>query len=158
MHLCRKFPAWISQRSVFQELIARLTNRKQVNSCFETIQKEWNYKKVYFLPIKNSFFLEKKPSLSLHIVHLDIFKSSMDKKTAGHHRHISALQFFSKLPFRKALFWKKKRFLQSNCHFFQIVMSHVVGVMEVYYLPSYAGSTLGQHCCMVATVNIYKSQ
>ena len=37
-------------------------------------------------------------------------------------------------------------------------LSHVVRVLEVYYLPSYAGSTLGQHCCMVATVNIYKSQ
>ena len=40
----------------------------------------------------------------------------------------------------------------------QLPLSHVVGVLEVYYLPSYAGSTPGQHCCMVATVNIYKSQ
>ena len=29
---------------------------------------------------------------------------------------------------------------------------------KVYYLLSYAGSTLGQHCCMVATANIYKSR
>ena len=38
------------------------------------------------------------------------------------------------------------------------LLSHVVGVLKVYYLLSYAGSTLGQHCCMVATANIYKSQ
>ena len=37
-------------------------------------------------------------------------------------------------------------------------LSHVVGLLKVYYLLSYAGSTLGQHCCMVATANIYKSQ
>ena len=41
-------------------------------------------------------------------------------------------------------------------HFFGV--SHAVGVLKVYYLLSYAGSTLGQHCCMVATANIYKSQ
>ena len=37
-------------------------------------------------------------------------------------------------------------------------VSHGVGVLKVYYLLNYAGSTLSQHCCMVATANIYKSQ
>ena len=41
---------------------------------------------------------------------------------------------------------------------FNFVVSHVVGVLKDYYLLSYAGSALGQHCCMVATANIYKSQ
>ena len=37
-------------------------------------------------------------------------------------------------------------------------LSHVVGVLKVYYLLSYAGGWLGQHCCGVAMVNTYKSR
>ena len=65
------------------------------------------------------------------------------------------------LEFMAASHWKfsKQRIGNVTSKFeLNVVVSHVVGVLKVYYLLSYAGSTLGQHCCMVATANIYKSQ
>ena len=38
------------------------------------------------------------------------------------------------------------------------LVSHVVGVLQIYYLLSCAGGWLSQHCCLVATAILYKSQ
>ena len=53
---------------------------------------------------------------------------------------------------------KYKNCLKTNWIFFWKIVSHVVGVLKVYYLLSYAGGWLGRHCCGVATANTYKSR
>ena len=52
-----------------------------------------------------------------------------------------------------------------TCHIFapevtqlKSVLSHVVVVLQIYYLISSAGGWLSQHCCVVATATLYKSQ
>ena len=50
--------------------------------------------------------------------------------------------------------WENSSFLENDRH----NVSHVVGVLKIYYLLSCAGGWLSQHCCVLATAILYKSQ
>ena len=58
---------------------------------------------------------------------------------------------------KKLFFPLKKQFWLATAKYDKY-MSHVVGVLQISYLFSCAGSWLSQHCCVIATVIIYKSQ
>ena len=50
-----------------------------------------------------------------------------------------------------------KKITEKYDNHWKTILSHVVGVLQIYYLLSCAGGWLSQHCCVVATVIRCKS-